>query len=62
MMDFDMRDFEKAVNILVDNLIDTADELFANDEVKAYFEKWYGYEAGMDDELHLLVQYIHDKY
>lgn len=62
MMDFDMRDFEKAVNLLVDNLIDTADELFASDEVKAYFKKWYGYEAGMDDELHMLVRYIDDKY
>lgn len=57
-----MKDFEKSVNILVDNLIDTVDELFANDEVKAYFEKRYGYEAGMDDELHLLVRYIEDTY
>lgn len=62
MKDFDMRDFEKAVNILVDGIIDTADELFANDEVKAYFVEYYNYEDGLDDRFHMLIQYIQDKY
>jgi hypothetical protein len=57
-----MRDFEKTVNLLVDGLIDTANELLENDEVQAYFKEHYNYEDGLDDRFHMLIQYIHDKY
>lgn len=57
-----MKDFEKAVNILVDSIIDTADELFESDEVKAYFVEHYNYEDGLDDTFNMLIQYIQDKY
>lgn len=57
-----MKDFNERLVGIVDLLCAEADALEYDEEVQAYFKEHYNYEAGLDDALHMVIQYIQDKF
>lgn len=57
-----MKDFNERLVGIVDLLCAEADTLEYDEEVQAYFKEYYNYEAGLDDPLHMVIQYIQDKF
>ena len=57
-----MKDFNERLVGIVDLLCVEADALEHDEEVRAYFKEHYNYEVGLDDPLHMVIQYIQDKF
>lgn len=57
-----MEHFNERLAGIIDLLCAEADALENNEEVQAYFKEHYNYEAGLDDTLHMVIQYIEDKF
>lgn len=57
-----MEHFNERLTGIIDLLCAEADTLENNEEVQAYFKEHYNYEAGLDDTLHMVIQYIADTY
>lgn len=58
----DMRDFENAMNIIMDELEDMSFELGENLEVMEYFMRNYGYVPGKDKAIHMVIKYLAKQY
>lgn len=57
-----MKYFNERLVGIIDLLCAEADALEYDEEVQAYFKEHYNYEPGLDDALHMVIQYIQDKY
>lgn len=57
-----MKDFNERLVGIIDLLCAEADALEYDEEVQAYFKEHYNYEPGLDDALHMVIQYIQDKF
>ena len=57
-----MKDFNERLVGIVDLLCAEADALEYDEEVQAYLKEHYTYEAGLDNALHMVIQYIQDKF
>ena len=57
-----MKYFNERLTGIIDLLCAEADALENDEEVQAYFKEHYNYEVGLDDALHMVIQYIDDKF
>jgi hypothetical protein len=57
-----MREFEKMMSALMNQMEDIAGELYDNDEVREYFEQYYGFRPEMDDALQMIMEHIERRY
>ena len=57
-----MREFERMMSALMNQMDNIAGELYDNDEVREYFEQHYGYRPEMDDALQMIMEHIERRY
>ena len=57
-----MKDFNERLVGIVDLLCADDDAVEYDEEVQTYVKEHYNYEAGLDDALHMVIQYIQDKF
>ncbi len=57
-----MKNFEKTMNIFMDQMEDLAYELCNDDDIKAYLVEHYGYNEEEDNVVDIVVKYISKYY